>query len=471
MVRLYRFNNPIADWHSWRQADTSAVSRNFVNSGFDLLHPRFDDLSNVPSVRDNPQGYRFVEFPIYNVAQAGLFKIFGFLTLEEWGRMVTILTSLTSVVLIFLIMKRYTNNLAALCAALFYSIVPYNIYYGRVILPDPLMVTSILAGVWFFDLFAYEKENFRKVLYFALALIFTASALLLKPFAIFFALPMVAIAYNRWGFTMFKKPLLYGFLIATLLPLIFWRIWMTQYPEGIPQSGWLLNGGHIRFTGAFFYWIFAQRIGGLILGFWGATFLVIGMIFNSKAEKYWGLMKGQGLYFWSFLVASLLYVTIVARGNVQHDYYQILIIPTIAMFVGLGAAFLLNPPKEIFDRKISLMVVVVCMLFGLAFRWYVIRDYFNINNPSIVAAGAAVDKLTPKNAKVVANYDGDTSFLYQTKRKGWASYEKDLPGLVALGADYLVLANPTPGDYQFGKGYKIVVSTPQYVLFNLREKE
>ena len=75
VVRLYRFDNPIADWHSWRQADTSAVSRNFVQNGFDLLHPKFEDISNVPSGLDNPNGYRFVEFPIYNAFQAGIISI------------------------------------------------------------------------------------------------------------------------------------------------------------------------------------------------------------------------------------------------------------------------------------------------------------------------------------------------------------------------------------------------------------
>ena len=64
IVRLYRFNGPVADWHSWRQADTSAVSRNFAKYGFDLLHPKFEDISNVASGLDNPKGYRFVEFPI-----------------------------------------------------------------------------------------------------------------------------------------------------------------------------------------------------------------------------------------------------------------------------------------------------------------------------------------------------------------------------------------------------------------------
>src|SRR5438105_700424 len=97
-VRLYRFNNPVADWHSWRQADTSAVSRNFVKYGFDILHPRYDDISNVQTGVDNPHGYRFVEFPLYNVFQAGGFLLFDHFTLEEWGRLITIIMSLIAVV-------------------------------------------------------------------------------------------------------------------------------------------------------------------------------------------------------------------------------------------------------------------------------------------------------------------------------------------------------------------------------------
>src|SRR5579883_1371640 len=118
-VRLYRFNNPVADWHSWRQADTSAVSRNFVISGFDILHPRFDDLSNVPSGLENPQGYRFVEFPIYNVLQAAGYKYIGKITLEEWGRLITIISSLFSLLFVFLLLKKYAGSVAALAAALF----------------------------------------------------------------------------------------------------------------------------------------------------------------------------------------------------------------------------------------------------------------------------------------------------------------------------------------------------------------
>src|SRR4030042_3564559 len=150
-VRLYRFDNPIADWHAWRQADTSAVSRNFVTNGFDLLHPRFDDLSNVASGIDNPDGFRFVEFPIYNLFQAGFYKTIGILTLEQWGRLVTIIASLLSSVFIYLLIKKRFGFTAGFFSAFSFLFLPYNIYFSRVILPDPSMVMASLGGVYFFQ--------------------------------------------------------------------------------------------------------------------------------------------------------------------------------------------------------------------------------------------------------------------------------------------------------------------------------
>ena len=38
-VRLYKFSNPVADWHSFRQADTASVTRNFVEKGIKYASP------------------------------------------------------------------------------------------------------------------------------------------------------------------------------------------------------------------------------------------------------------------------------------------------------------------------------------------------------------------------------------------------------------------------------------------------
>ena len=176
VIRLYGFSNPIADWHSWRQADTSAVSRNFVKQGYDILHPRFDDLSNVASGKDNPLGYRFVEFPLYNLLQALTYQIIGVFTLEQWGRLVTIFSSLASISCIYLLVKKYASTRAGFLAALFYAVLPYNIYYGRVILPDPSMVAASLLCLYFFDRWISAK-NPRLDHWFFLTVLSGASAL------------------------------------------------------------------------------------------------------------------------------------------------------------------------------------------------------------------------------------------------------------------------------------------------------
>ena len=80
-VRMYRISEPIADWHSWRQADTAAVARNFIRFGIDPLHPRFDDLSNIPSGKDNPKGWRMLEFPLYQLVATIGYKLEGFVTI------------------------------------------------------------------------------------------------------------------------------------------------------------------------------------------------------------------------------------------------------------------------------------------------------------------------------------------------------------------------------------------------------
>ena len=122
-----------------------------------------------------------------------------------------------------------------------------------------------------------------------------------------------------------------------------------------------------------------------------------------------------------------------------------------------GAILFVNIPFGLVLTLISLFVL----------GWNQVKDYFNINNPSIIAAGAAVDRLTPKDAKIIAIYNGDTTFLYQTKRKGWASFEKSIPEMVKMEADYLVLANPTPVDLGLGNTYQIIEKTSQYVIFKL----
>src|SRR5205814_10410316 len=130
---------------------------------------------------------------------------------------------------------------------------------------------------------------------------------------------------------------------------------------------------NILFTGEYFHWIIASRIAELILGYWGVAILFILILLKNQIKN--------RAFFLSFLASSLLYIVVVARGNVQHSYYQIPIMSTIAIYLGIGSNFFLNPPREYVSKWASYAVFIVCCVFTLAFSWFTVRDYFNINNP------------------------------------------------------------------------------------------
>ena len=119
--------------------------------------------------------------------------------------------------LIFLIVKKYLNDIAALFATFFYIFIPYNIFYGRVVLPDPMTVTAFLAAIFFFD--RWLDKNLKIDLDFFLALVFSISAFLLKPFAAFFMLPMLYLVYYKYGFDFIKNTKLWFLQFVQYYPL------------------------------------------------------------------------------------------------------------------------------------------------------------------------------------------------------------------------------------------------------------
>src|SRR3989304_10033694 len=148
VIRLYKINRPIADWHSWRQADTAAVARNFIKEGFNPFIPKYDDMSMQANSLDNPQRYRFVEFPILNTVIAAVWSQTGINV--TYARLVTVFISLGSIVLLFLLVKYLSGVRVAALSAFFFATIPYNVFYSSAILPGPLMVFGILGLFFYF---------------------------------------------------------------------------------------------------------------------------------------------------------------------------------------------------------------------------------------------------------------------------------------------------------------------------------
>jgi len=77
---------------------------------------------------------------------------------------------------------------------------------------------------------------------------------------------------------------------------------------------------------------------------------------------------------------------------------------------------------------------------------FAVRDYYDIEHPDIITAGQAVDSLTPKDAKIIAPYGADTTFLYYTDRQGWPVFDRTLKEYKKAGAGFIAFADPTPNN-------------------------
>jgi len=459
LVRLYKINNPIADWHSWRQADTSSVSKLYVENGINLLFPKYQDVSSIQTGKKNPEGYRFVEFPIYNAIHTILFKNIGFFSLEVWGRLLSILCSLTSAVLIFFLGKRYLNKWGGLLASFFFLFIPYNIYFSRVILPEPMGTMFALFAVLLFTKYI-DIDNKINLL---LSAILFSLAVLIKPFYFFYSVPLIYLLIEKYTVKkVFKDnkiliPLIFYSLII-LLPFVLWRIWMSKYPEGIPFYKWAFNGNGIRFKPAYWYWIYSERIGRLILGVWGLIPFIFG-VFASKNKKHFNVF---------FMLGVLFYALVVATANVMHDYYQISMVPAISLLVAQGSLFLWN--NNFFEKYLSRFLLIFSILIMLISGWYQAKEYYNVNHPEIIEAGKAIDKIAPKDALILVPYNGDTAFLYQTGRSGWPAVDSSISEIKERGADYYLSVNFNDKDtIQAMNEYKVIERTSTYVIVDLNQ--
>ncbi len=450
ILRLHRIANPIADWHSWRQADTAAVSRNFRDYGFDLLHPRFDDISSIPSGIENPQGYRFVEFPIENAIHALSAKLFTNVSFEVLGRLLSVFYSLISIVLIYHLVKLHSDRQVAFLSSVLFAVTPYVVYYSRVILPEPLIVTVSLLSLLVFSFYC-NKPSTRNLI---LSILSFSCLLLLKAYMAIFVIPLGYLVFHKFGPSFYKRKKLILALVVAFLPFVFWFFWAKQFPEGIPFFKWAFNGDHIRFRPSFFYWIFGVRIGTLILGVWGTVLLTFGLLH---------CIKNRHFFFLWWAIGILSYLVIVATANVKHDYYQVIASPILLIMVAFGV-------KELWERTITEKFIATFSLFMmLLVGWKNIEGYYQINHPEIVEAGQRADQILPKDARIIAPYGADTAFLYQTKRKGWPYVTLPINELIEKGASYYVSVNFDDQTNAYMKEYTVIEKTPKYVIIKLEK--
>ncbi len=435
IFRLYKINTPLADLHSWRQVDTAAVARNFERYGFNLYLPRYDDISSNQTGYENPQGLRMVEFPIYNATFAFLHRSIPYFSLEIWGRLVTAVMSLFIIAAIYILCLKEEDRTTALFASLTYAIFPFFVFFSRVILPETTALAFTMLSILFLYFYIHGDNN-KKYIHLTASAILFALALLAKPTAIFYGVTLFFLFFQSKKIKILKSIPFYLFFAISLVPLILWRKYIGQYPEGIPASSWLITNvntyegmKNIFFKPAFFRWIFYERLTNIVFGGYLTFFFVLGL-----------LKKSKNSFFLSLVLSAAAYLFTFQGGNVQHEYYQTLIFPALAIAVGRGISFINEYRKNFISPVLLWTICLAVWISAFVFSWYRVQEFYRYPN-DLVQIARVISTLTDKNDLVVTDRLGDTTLLYLANRRGAPSKYKPLEELKKLGYSYYVTQN------------------------------
>ena len=465
-VRLVLINQPYVDHWSWRQSDVAAIARNFFEHGFRFGYPQIDWAGGSP-------GYVGTEFPILPFLAAICYKFAG---IHEWiGRSQAVIFFAISLPFFFFLVREIFGNKAAICATFFYAFAPLNVFAGRSFMPDVPSLSLGIIGLYFF--LCWIRDS--KPVPFYLAAIAISLSILIKATSIVIAAPILCLAVTQTRLSA-SRPLFF-FAVIVLLPSAIWY-WHAYQIAGRFYPHHFFGAGGVRLETFSWYWDIARRTATMSLTPVLAILALIGL-FIAPREKY-------GCLFDWWLVAMVLFVVIVGYGN-RHPWYQLPLVPIAAAFAGTSCDF--------FGSKISSRVLAATLSVLLASSFAILaclylQSFYESSAAQHRDTGLELNKITTRDALIVAVDGGNPAIFYYAKRKGWHFLERngiyggnpknsrqaiaDLERLHRQGATHLVLTTNT---FWWLKSYPeltqhlsetatLLEATPEFKIYRLRSE-
>lgn len=408
--RLLYVQSPITGHHAWRQADTAAMARNFESEGFDLLHPQIDWGGAAA-------GHVESEFPIYSFAVAILYRLFG--VADIWGRILSILCALVTVWALHRLVRENVNDGVAFWAALFYAVVPLNVYFARAVMPESPMLMASVLGILFFSRWL-ERGGLGR--YLASAACLSLAALLKLP-ALYLGLPLVVLAWRRHGARSLTRPQLWVWAVLVLAPVFLWyaHAHAIYRESGLTFGIWSAStdkwGSLAPLSSPKFYNdVFFKSIAERHLTYAGFALVLIGLCLRRRS-------RSEGLFDW-WLVAVLVYFGLVPVGNQVHDYYQLPFTLPAAVFAGKALhRFLARRPRGLASVAVLVLAVAVPVLSAL--RLGALYRKESRDTPLFRLAAAVAEHTRPGDLLIAVDRN-DPIWLYRCNRKGWHANASDV---------------------------------------------
>jgi len=473
-LRLTRLNLPFFEPYNsiGRQAVGASVARNFYQHGFNFFYPEINENGAGPSLFN-------LEMPFAAYLAAIGYALAG--GVREWvARGVSVLFSMGTLIILYFLTKRLYDKRTALATLLFAAVSPLHLALSRAVQPEEILIfasTGTLAAYYFY-------QETRKKRFFILSALCLFVAIGSKLYSLYLFIPLLFLGLRVEGKKIFRDPKNYAYLAVSLSAGLWWlAMWRAGQTQELAYSSYHYAvhraGEGMSYWRVLFHWPYVKILSKVflvhILTPLGIIFFLAGLLqrVKTKADAF------VQIWFWSVVLFMLVFL----RAAIQHSYYQAPFIPACAILVGKGARRLFAHASvgRLLRNRLTLTLILICEMASLLYFYrglYFIPPKFY----SILEAGSAVERLTPKDSLVVASHGTSAIQLYYTDRKGWSFGLVPEPGETLIGsfeklrkkgAAYFVASSreeldrvPEFLEYLRGR-YAVVEEKPGYLLFKL----
>jgi hypothetical protein len=354
LLKLYHLTAPALDWHSWKQVTTLAKARYIYRDGLiSFFVPRVDLFTGVDL--DSNKG--FAEVPILHLLMACGYWLIG--GEAEWvGRAWGIVFSLAGGLYLAALVRGRLPSFAAAVALAVYAFSPMDTYFHRTLITDVPMTAMSIMGMYHFVRWM-EDGRPRDAVGCAVG---TAFAALFKPYALYLGVAYVWVILRSEGWRGLFRPGHLAIGAASVAPIAAWLAYgyldFADKPgvgRNLTASTELLGSWRELFDGDYYAALWARLGDFALTPFVALVFLAaaLGALWatvRAAARRPGGAGRSRRLAvpsagLWTrpwpdwlvgWWLGIVVYLVVVRRGNHEHDYYQMCLLPALAVGAGLG---------------------------------------------------------------------------------------------------------------------------------------
>lgn len=407
LVHLIGIRAPLLDYHYHRQVNTASIARRYAATGNPFWQPRID--------WEGPQDrLAATELPFYMYVYG---KLWGTAGLEEtWGRIISLVASLLTALLLFLLYEKEFGREAAFYGALLFSVMPLEIYFGRTVQPEATALLGLVGGLYFWDL---SLDKARSSLYTALAAFCVFVAVGHKlPYALVF-FPLLGLTYRRLKkktWTDVRMHLAGG---VSMLAVFAWYKYASAGVYVVPtKSEQFASLFDYKRTLYFAQFLLTSRFLEVVTTYGGMA------LFLAGAKKV--LWQEREAFWLSWLGGTFVCTVALGYYGHSHDYTSLPLVPVAAGLMGAGAAALRASKTEWVRSGALLLMLAVPVHAALR-----IPHWYGQGLPYLAGAPEAAKAVSLQEDLFIGGGHAPSVALYYLGRRGWWTHVEE-EGLSAL---------------------------------------